>query len=68
VVADHLRGRDAIDQHYRDELERLRQHDELLSIASMQRYVHSPNFAPLQNELVAYWTRLGPFLHAVVSL
>lgn len=68
VVADHLRARDAIDEQYRDELERLRQHDELLSIASMQRYIHSPNFAPLQNELVAYWTRLGAFLQAALSL
>lgn len=68
VVADHLLEREAISQHYREELERLRQHDELISIASMQRYIHSHNFAPLRNELVAYWTRLAPFLHASLAL
>jgi hypothetical protein len=66
-VADHLLGRDLIDQAYRDELERMRQHNELISVASMQRLLHSQEFAPIENELRAYWARLGRFLIACVS-
>lgn len=67
AVADDLRARDLIDQAYRDELERMRQHSELISIASMQRFIHSPDFAPMENELRMYWARLGRFLLACVS-
>jgi hypothetical protein len=66
-VADDLLARTLIDQAYRDELERLRQHSELISIASMQRFIHSPDFAPLEAELRAYWARLGRFLLATVG-
>jgi hypothetical protein len=33
----------------------------------MQRYIHSPDFAPMENELRTYWTRLGRFLIAALS-
>lgn len=67
VVAMHLRGRQIIDDEYFDEIERLRQNDQLISIASMQRYVHSPDFGPMENELRTYWMRLGRFLIAALS-
>lgn len=67
LVADSLLDRGLIDQAYRDEIERMRQHNELISIPSMQRYLHSPNFAPMRAELVDYWTRLGRFLIACVG-
>ncbi|TAL01547.1 MAG: hypothetical protein EPO08_09820 [Rhodospirillaceae bacterium] len=67
VVSEHLRNRQIIDQAYYDELERIRQNDQLISIASMQRYIHSPDFAPLENELRTYWVRLGRFLIATLN-
>ena len=67
AVASHLLHRQAIDRAYFDELERIRRADELISVASMQRYIHSPDFAPMENELRAYWTRLGRFLIAALS-
>jgi hypothetical protein len=67
AVAAHLLGRELIDQHYHDEIGRMRREDQLISVASMQRYVHSLDFAPMENELRAYWTRLGRFLIAALS-
>ena len=67
VVVGSLLERGIIDQHYHDELSRMRRDDELISIASMQRFIHSPNFAPMENELRAYWTRLGPFIVAALN-
>ncbi|AOL23160.1 hypothetical protein Ga0102493_112143 [Erythrobacter litoralis] len=67
AVARSLRERDLIDQRYSEEIERLRRNDELISIASMQRLLHSPDFAPLEHEFRAYWSRLGRFLLAALS-
>lgn len=67
AVNAHLHQRQIIDRPYYDELERLRQADQLISIASMQRYIHSPDFAPMENELRIYWVRLGRFLVATLN-
>jgi hypothetical protein len=67
LVADSLLQRGLLDQAYRDEIERLRQHDQLISIPSMQRYMHSLDFAPMRAELITYWTRLQRFLVACVG-
>lgn len=67
AVASHLLNRQIIDQAYYDELERIRLSDQLISVASMQRYIHSPDFAPMESELRVYWTRLGRFLVAALS-
>ncbi|MDB5415747.1 MAG: hypothetical protein JWR10_4082 [Rubritepida sp.] len=66
VSADLLR-RQIIDRPYFDELERIRRDDQLISVTSMQRYIHSPDFAPMENELRVYWVRLGRFLIASLS-
>lgn len=66
-VAGHLLNRQIIDRAYFDEIERIRRADQLISVASMQRYIHSPDFAPMENELRAYWVRLGRFLVATLS-
>lgn len=55
-VADDLLAREIIDREYRHELDRLSRNDELISIRSMQRYVHSEHFAPIPRELETYWT------------
>lgn len=67
ISADHLLTRGVLEQEYRAELERMRQGDELISIRSMQRYVHSEHFAPMPNELITYWGRLGPFILGCVN-
>lgn len=67
AVNAHLHQRQIIDRAYYDELERMRQADQLISIASMQRYIHSPDFAPMENELRIYWVRLGRFLVATLN-
>lgn len=66
VAADLLR-REIIDRAYYDEIERIRRDDQLISVASMQRYIHSPDFAPMENELRTYWMRLGRFLVATLN-
>lgn len=66
-AADHLRQHDHIEAAYFDELERMRQHTELLSIPSMQRYVHSPSFAPLPDELLTTWMRLRTYVIACLT-
>jgi hypothetical protein len=66
VSADLLR-RQIIDRAYFDELERIRMHDQLISVPSMQRYIHSPDFAPMESELRVYWLRLGKFLTAALN-
>lgn len=63
---ESLLRREIIDQKYFDELNRLRQ-DELISIRSMQSYMHSMDFAPMLNELIAYSTRLQRYFIAVAS-
>ncbi len=67
TVSTHLLERQLIDQAYYEELERIRRNDQLISVASMQRYIHSPDFAPMENELVAYWVRLNRFLVAILN-
>lgn len=63
----HLRDHEIIDEDYFIELERMRQHTELISIQSMQRYIHSPNFAPLPDEIAAHWTRLRTYVVACLT-
>nr|WP_166175713.1 hypothetical protein [Altererythrobacter segetis] len=67
AVSAHLFRRQIIDRAYYDELERMRLNDQLISVASMQRYIHSPDFAPMENELRAYWNRLGRFLISALN-
>jgi hypothetical protein len=67
AVASDLLQRQIIDRAYFDELDRIRMADQLISVASMQRYIHSPDFAPMENELRTYWVRLGRFLQATLS-
>lgn len=67
AVSLHLRNSNILDQGYWTELERIRRDDALISVPSMQRYLHSPDFAPMESELRIYWTRLNRFLVASLS-
>lgn len=66
-AAAYLRDNEHIEHAYFDELERMRQHTEIISIPSMQRYIHSPNFAPLPDELEAIWVRLRTYIIACLT-
>lgn len=66
LVYESLRDRDILEPEYMQELARMRQ-DELISIRSMQRFVHSQHFAPVRSELQTYWTRLGHYLIQAIS-
>lgn len=68
LVARSLRERDLLDERYLQEIERIRRDDELISVASMQRLLHSPDFAPMEQEFRAYWSRLGRLITAALSL
>jgi len=68
AVARSLRDRDLIDQRYFEEVERIRRADQLISVASMQRLLHSPDFAPLEAEFRTYWNRLSRLIVAAISL
>ncbi len=67
VVAEDLLQRGLITADYKGEIDRIRLNDELISIASLHRYVHSARFAPMAAELTAYWTRLGEFLRVSLA-
>jgi hypothetical protein len=67
VVANDLFQRGLITEDYNNELNRIRQNDELISVASLHRFVHSDRFAPMAAELTAYWTRLGEFLRVCLA-
>lgn len=68
AVARSLHERDLIDARYLEELDRMRRDDQLISVASMQRLLHSPDFAPMEAEFRAYWMRLSRFIIATLSL
>lgn len=68
AVARSLRDRDLIDEHYLNEIERIRRDDALISITSMQRLLHSPDFAPMEAEFRAYWNRLSRYIILAIAL
>jgi len=68
AVARSLFERDLLDARYLQEIERIRRDDELISIASMQRLLHSPDFAPMEQEFRAYWNRLGRLITSALTL
>lgn len=68
AVARSLHERDLLDERYVQEIARIRRDDELISVASMQRLLHSSDFAPMEQEFRAYWNRLGRLITAALSL
>lgn len=68
AVARSLHHRDLIDAKYLEEIDRIRRDEYLISVASMQRLMHSKDFAPMEAEFRTYWMRLGRFIIATLSL
>jgi hypothetical protein len=61
-VAEDLEAHGKINQKYLELLRKFPQADSLLSADTLNRYVHSPNFAPSPDHLRALWDWLADFL------
>jgi hypothetical protein len=61
-VGDDLRANGKITAKYHGEIKKLTQNDVLLSMDTLNRYVHSPNFAPSPEHLRAMWDALAEFI------
>lgn len=61
-VAQDLHKIGKIDQKYFELLEKFPQKDALLSADTLNRYVHSPNFAPSSDHLTALWDWMADFI------
>jgi hypothetical protein len=61
-VAEHLKANGKIDKKYCELLSKFPQHDNLLSADTLNRYVHSPNFAPSPDHLRAMWDWMAEYL------
>jgi hypothetical protein len=61
-VAEDLYKIGKIDRKYFELLEKFPQRDALLSADTLNRYVHSPNFAPSSDHLTALWDWMADFV------
>jgi hypothetical protein len=61
-VAEDLEAHGKINQKYLELLRKFPQADSLLSADTLNRYVHSPNFAPSPDHLRALWDWMADFL------
>jgi hypothetical protein len=61
-VADDLHSRDKITAKYRDVFKKAQTVEELISTDTLNRYVHSPQFAPSPEHLKALWDTLAEFV------
>lgn len=61
-VAEHLHTQNHIDKKYLAELRKAQHSEEIISVDTLHRYVHSPNFTPSPDHLRAIWDSLDAFL------
>jgi hypothetical protein len=61
-IAEDLLGRGKIDKKYLGVMQKFQQLDPLVSMDTLNRYVHSPNFAPSPEHLTALWDSLSDFV------
>lgn len=61
-VADDLHAKGKINDKYLSELKKFQHADRLISADTLNRYVHSPHFAPSRNHLTAMWDSLSPLI------
>lgn len=66
-VANHLHAQGEIDQKQLGVIKKFQQLDQLVSADTMNRYVHSPNFAPSPEHLTSLWDSLADFIVACLS-
>jgi hypothetical protein len=61
-VAEDLHGQEKITAKYRDVFKKAQNMDALISTDTLNRYVHSPQFAPSPEHLKALWDTLADFI------
>jgi len=61
-VGADLNAKGKIDTKYLGLLKKLPQQDNLFSMDTLNRYVHSPNFAPSPDHLTAMWDVIAVFV------
>ncbi len=61
-IAEDLHGKGKIDKKYLGVIQKFGQLDPLVSMDTLNRYIHSPNFAPSPQHLVALWDTLAEFV------
>lgn len=61
-VAEDLHSRGKINTKYRDVFRKAQNMDALISTDTLNRYVHSPQFAPSPEHLKALWDTLAEFI------
>lgn len=61
-VAEDLRANGKIDKKYLDTCKKLQQSEDIVSMDTLNRWVHSPNFNPSPEHLKAVWSTLSLFL------
>lgn len=61
-VAADLFAKKKIDKKYHDECKKLQNADQLFSVATMNRWVHSPNFNPSPQHMTSMWDSLSDFV------
>ena len=61
-VAEDLHTKGKINAKYRDVFKKVQNFDALVSMDTLNRYVHSPQFAPSPDHLKAMWDTLADFV------
>ena len=61
-VGDDLLAKNKIDKKYAGVIKKLPQADGIFSIDTLNRYVHSPDFAPSPSHLTALWDQSAPMI------
>ncbi|MCX5581038.1 hypothetical protein [Kaistia terrae] len=61
-VAADMNARKKIDKRYYDECKKLNNSDQLLSMATMNSWVHSPRFNPSPQHMISMWGSLSTFI------
>jgi hypothetical protein len=61
-VAEDMHGKSKIDAKYLGIFQKLSQLDPLFSMDTLNRYVHSPNFAPSPEHMTAMWDTVAEFI------
>lgn len=65
--ANYLRAQGRIDEKQLGAIKKFQQLDQLVSADTMNRYVHSPNFAPSPEHLASMWDSLADFVVACLG-
>ncbi|HTM81925.1 hypothetical protein [Asticcacaulis sp.] len=66
-VAEHQFAAQEIDQKMLGIVKKFQNMDQLVSADTLNRYVHSPNFAPSTNHLTSLWDSLSQFVVACLE-